>query len=271
MLPNVINMIVEASVSMRRIQDFLSAPDYKPPASLPLSTSASNSSKPGVVIQMRDTTVTYEDVLLKTKFSESSSSTLSIQEQIENTESQLLLVNAKLADAEERLAELNGGGAARKKNYGGTKTGSSSFSESDTFFDKSEKLFSLRHIDFECCEGEFVAVVGIVGSGKSTLLKTILGESQIVSGHVSAVDKVAYFDQKPFIMNDTVKNNVLFGKDVDGHEDTELYRLSIKSACLEHDLKILAQGDQTEIGERGITLRYVSALCLFVLGIVFHP
>jgi ABC-type transport system involved in cytochrome bd biosynthesis fused ATPase/permease subunit len=216
---------------------------------------ASNSSKPGVVIQMRDTTVTYEDVLLKTKILESSSSVLSIQDQIENTESQLLLVNAKLADAEERLAELNGGGAVRKKNYGGTKTSSSSFSDSDTFFDKSEKLLSLRHIDFECCEGEFVAVVGVVGSGKSTFLKTILGESQIVSGHVSAADKVAYFDQKPFIMNDTVKNNVLFGKDVDGHEDTELYRLSIKSACLEHDLEMLAQGDQTEIGERGITLR----------------
>jgi ABC-type multidrug transport system fused ATPase/permease subunit len=250
MLPYVINMTVEAGVSLKRIQDFLSAPDHKPPPTLPPSAT----SIPSPVIRLRDTTVTYED--LRSHKSSGSSSKLSLKDQIENTEDQLLLIKAKLADAEERLAELADGQHSNSKvrSYG-TKH-ATGISDSD-MFDKSEKLLSLRHIDFEVLEGEFVAIVGSVGSGKSTLLKSILGELQLVSGDVMSRDQIAYFDQKPFIMNDTVKGNIIFGKDEEGSEDADLYRLSIEAACLQHDLDMLGDGDQTEIGEKGITLRYV--------------
>ena len=91
-------------------------------------------------------------------------------------------------------------------------------------------------------------------------------EIQRFSGDVAVRGKVAYFDQKPFIMNDTVKQNILFGKsdgsakncaiisdENDGYSD-ELYKLAVKSCSLQHDLEMLQNGDQTEIGERGITL-----------------
>ena len=52
-------------------------------------------------------------------------------------------------------------------------------------------------------------------------------------------------------MNDTVRNNILFGHtDIDENR----YKLALDVCSLEHDLKLLQHGDQTEIGEKGITL-----------------
>eukprot|EP00536_Pseudo-nitzschia_multiseries_P002508 jgi/Psemu1/235755/estExt_Genewise1.C_340013 len=114
-------------------------------------------------------------------------------------------------------------------------------------------VLPLRQVNFKCDEGDFVAVVGEVGSGKSTLLKSILGEVQKVSGEVAVQGSVAYFSQSPFIMNDTVKGNILFGRS-NGNVDHDLYKLAVESACLEHDFKLLSDGDQTEIGEKGVNL-----------------
>ena len=69
-------------------------------------------------------------------------------------------------------------------------------------------------------------------------------------------DDVSYFNQDPFIMNDTVKGNIVFGRSNEDI-DEELYRLAVKSSCLEHDFKMFINGDQTEIGEKGINMRCV--------------
>lgn len=53
-------------------------------------------------------------------------------------------------------------------------------------------------------------------------------------------------------MNDTVRNNILFGHTSD--IDEERYKLALRVCSLSHDLKLLPHGDQTEIGEKGITL-----------------
>lgn len=64
-------------------------------------------------------------------------------------------------------------------------------------------------------------------------------------------------------MNDTVRNNILLGY-VSGVKkgeakgsliDEDRYKLALKVCSLSHDLKLLQDGDQTEIGEKGITLR----------------
>lgn len=59
---------------------------------------------------------------------------------------------------------------------------------------------------------ELVAVVGRFGSGKTSLLQAILGEMQnggnsrvFLNGHV------AYVAQKPWILSDTIRNNIIFG------------------------------------------------------------
>ena len=64
--------------------------------------------------------------------------------------------------------------------------------------------------------------------------------------------KLGAFLQTPFIMNETVKNNILFGHT--GTIDEERYQLALSVCSLSHDLKLLPHGDQTEIGEKGITL-----------------
>lgn len=45
----------------------------------------------------------------------------------------------------------------------------------------------------------------------------------------------------------------MFGKQGETF-DVERYNLAISSCALEHDLSVLSDGDNTEIGEKGITL-----------------
>ena len=99
------------------------------------------------------------------------------------------------------------------------------------------------------------------------MINSILGEGRPLYGSELAVKgKLGAFLQTPFIMNDTVRNNILFGHvptEDDGKKsakasgeavDEARYQLSLKVASLSHDLKLLSHGDQTEIGEKGITL-----------------
>ena len=101
--------------------------------------------------------------------------------------------------------------------------------------------------------GSLVAVVGVVGSGKSSLISAILGEMQLKHGRVSIsskVKKIAYVPQQAWIMNETVKNNILFGMEYNKAK----YEKVLRVCELGPDLEILAAGDETEIGEKGINL-----------------
>eukprot|EP00936_MAST-01D_sp_MAST-1D-sp1_P002436 g2436.t1 len=61
---------------------------------------------------------------------------------------------------------------------------------------------------------------------------------------------IAYVPQTPFIINATVKQNVLFGRPF----NEARYRASLHAACLDADLKQFPAHDQTEIGEKGLNL-----------------
>ena len=61
---------------------------------------------------------------------------------------------------------------------------------------------------------------------------------------------IGYCAQQAWIMNGTVRSNVLFGRDFDEHRYWEV----IRAASLLADLDQLPAGDMTEIGEKGITL-----------------
>ena len=99
-------------------------------------------------------------------------------------------------------------------------------------------------------DGELYAIVGAVGSGKSTMLSAILGETYKRSGTVTVRGTIAYVPQTAWIMNSTLRENIVFGKVFDG----ELYQSVLEACGLIPDLKTLVAGDQTEIGERGINL-----------------
>uniref|UniRef100_A0AAR2L6N4 ATP-binding cassette, sub-family C (CFTR/MRP), member 2 n=1 Tax=Pygocentrus nattereri TaxID=42514 RepID=A0AAR2L6N4_PYGNA len=98
--------------------------------------------------------------------------------------------------------------------------------------------------------GSLVAVVGAVGSGKSSLISALLGEMHNLSGSVNIKGSVAYVPQQAWIQNATLKDNILFGSDLD-----ELRFQRVLEACaLEQDLELLPAGIQAEIGEKGINL-----------------
>ncbi|WAR30094.1 MRP1-like protein [Mya arenaria] len=99
-------------------------------------------------------------------------------------------------------------------------------------------------------DGELIAVVGPVGSGKSSLISACLGEMEKLSGQVSLRGKIAYVPQEAWIQNMTLRDNILFGK---RHQEKK-YRKVLDSCALLPDLEILAGGDMTEIGEKGINI-----------------
>ncbi len=109
---------------------------------------------------------------------------------------------------------------------------------------------SLHGIQLEVKTGELVAIVGEVGTGKSSLLSALLGEIRHVAGRVYVNGSITYVPQIPWIPNDTVKGNVIFGSDY----NKDRYREALSAACLDHDLELLEFGDMTEIGEQGVNL-----------------
>ena len=112
----------------------------------------------------------------------------------------------------------------------------------------------LHDITLDIKKGEIVGVVGEVGSGKSCLLNAILNNLAVFSSNehnnIKLNGTISYVSQNPWILNDTVRNNILFFKEM--NEDK--YRKVIEICELAQDIKLFPGGDMTEIGEKGIGL-----------------
>ncbi|KAK7315191.1 hypothetical protein VNO77_33726 [Canavalia gladiata] len=109
---------------------------------------------------------------------------------------------------------------------------------------------TLRNINLEIRHGQRVAVCGEVGSGKSTLLATILGEVPTTKGTIEVYGKFSYVSQSAWIQTGTIRENILFGSDLDAHR----YQETLQRSSLAKDLELFPDGDLTEIGERGVNL-----------------
>nr|XP_005578552.2 ATP-binding cassette sub-family C member 8 isoform X12 [Macaca fascicularis] len=136
---------------------------------------------------------------------------------------------------------------------------------------------TLSNITIRIPRGQLTMIVGQVGCGKSSLLLAALGEMQKVSGAVfwssslpdsetgedaspeqetatgSDIRKrgpVAYASQKPWLLNATVEENIIF----ESPFNKQRYKMVIEACSLQPDIDILPHGDQTQIGERGINL-----------------
>ncbi|KAK9767152.1 hypothetical protein K7432_003275 [Basidiobolus ranarum] len=118
-------------------------------------------------------------------------------------------------------------------------------------WEKDSPAATLSNVDLSCKKGELLAIVGRVGSGKSSLVSALLGEmDKSPASNILVRGKVAYAPQQPWIMNATVKENILFGH----RYDEKFYQDTIKACALVSDLEMLPGGDLTEIGEKGINL-----------------
>jgi ATP-binding cassette, subfamily B, bacterial len=122
---------------------------------------------------------------------------------------------------------------------------------------------TLSGVTFEVAAGRTVAVVGPTGSGKSTLAGLLVRLVDPRSGEVllDGVDlrrlregevssQVAFVPQSTFLFDDTVRDNVTLGADLDDEQVTEALRI----AAADEFVARLPEGLDTRVGERGATL-----------------
>ncbi|KAJ1870725.1 hypothetical protein LPJ55_004437 [Coemansia sp. RSA 990] len=113
----------------------------------------------------------------------------------------------------------------------------------------TSQINMLKDITLNVPRGSLVIIVGTVGSGKSSLANAIVGEMDCISGTIEYGGTLAYAPQVPWMMNGTIRDNILFGKPF----DPEKYLDVIEACELEADLACFPAGDQTEIGGKNLS------------------
>ena len=142
-----------------------------------------------------------------------------------------------------------------------------SWGSKDTQSGDAAPAFRMINLDIKFSIGRLNIVAGPTGSGKTSLLMALLGEMTILEGSVSLpggrsredvkpdsetglTESVAFCAQQAWLVNDTIKQNILFASPW----DEERYLSVIDACALQKDLEILDAGDGTLVGEKGITL-----------------
>ncbi|KAJ7578700.1 P-loop containing nucleoside triphosphate hydrolase protein [Mycena floridula] len=116
-------------------------------------------------------------------------------------------------------------------------------------------------------------IVGPTGSGKTSVLLALLGEMHFIpSGpdswfNLPREGGIAYVDQTSWVLNDTIKQNILFGSPF----DEERYKKVIYQCALEPDIAMFENGDATEVGEKGLTLSGGQKMRLTLARAIYNP
>ncbi|EFX03767.1 ABC bile acid transporter [Grosmannia clavigera kw1407] len=128
--------------------------------------------------------------------------------------------------------------------------------------------FRLMDLNVDFAIGKLNVITGPTGSGKTSLLMALLGEMTLTHGRVylpggrsredirpdpetGLAESCAYVAQQAWLVNGTIRENILFSSAF----DEQRYRDVIVACALEHDIdETLDNGDETLVGEKGITL-----------------
>lgn len=110
--------------------------------------------------------------------------------------------------------------------------------------------FGVKINDVSIGRDELVAVIGKTGSGKSSFLSALAGDMRRTQGSVVLGSSRAFCPQVAWILNATVRENVVFGKEF----KRGWYNEVVDACALRPDLDMLPAGDATEVGEKGITV-----------------
>jgi ATP-binding cassette subfamily C (CFTR/MRP) protein 1 len=116
--------------------------------------------------------------------------------------------------------------------------------------DEMVEMFSLNKIHMTVRSGSKVGIVGAVGSGKSSLFSALIGEMNSTGGKFAWNGKLAYCDQQPWLISDTLRANILLNREF----DNDRLQYVISMCDLDKDFKELPMGDLTVVGENGVNL-----------------
>lgn len=117
----------------------------------------------------------------------------------------------------------------------------------------AKDVFKLDNITFQVKKGELIAVIGKSGAGKSSLLLSLLGELLLEENQETWIannPNMAYLPQKPWIRNETLQQNIVFGENF----DQDRYDRALKYSALDTDVDSLTNGSHTVIGDKGVNL-----------------
>lgn len=132
---------------------------------------------------------------------------------------------------------------------------------------KAADDFKMIDLDMHFKVGQLNVIIGPTGSGKTSMLMALLGEMTLLGGSVylpggrsredvkrdpqtGLTESVAYCAQQAWLVNGTIKENIVFAS----KWDAKRYKNVIVACSLQRDLEILDGGDQTIVGEKGVTL-----------------
>ncbi|KAF4983679.1 hypothetical protein FZEAL_966 [Fusarium zealandicum] len=137
----------------------------------------------------------------------------------------------------------------------------------DTVAEDGSRAFQLMDMNVDFKIGKLNIIAGPTGSGKTSMLMGLLGEMTMMEGKVYCpggrsreevrpdpetclANTIAYVAQSAWLVNANIRDNILFATPF----DEQRYRNVIVACALERDLQILDHGDETLVGEKGITL-----------------
>lgn len=108
---------------------------------------------------------------------------------------------------------------------------------------------ALDAIDLELRMNQLTCIIGLVGSGKSALIQVLAGELPTSSGKLDRFySSLAYASQDPWIMDGTVRENILLGLPF----KKNWYNKVVVACGLVVDFEQFRDGDATIVGDRGV-------------------
>ena len=124
--------------------------------------------------------------------------------------------------------------------------------------------YLLKNISFKAEKGETVAFIGSTGSGKSTLINLVprfydATEGEVLVDGVNVKDytqeflnnKIGYVPQKAVIFNDTVNNNVAYGKNGKGKISEEKIKEAVEVAQGKEFIEKMEKQYETHMAQGG--------------------
>ncbi len=129
-------------------------------------------------------------------------------------------------------------------------------------FDDTRRI--IDHVSLEIPAGKTIALVGKVGSGKSWLVQMIPRLVDPTSGRITLDGRdlreydledlrrhIGFVPQEPALFSDTVRNNIIFGRE---DIDTDTIEWAVEVSQLAGEVAEFPNGMATEIGTRGVSI-----------------